>query len=101
MHQYRLGPTSWKAAFQKKTGSTGRQQVECESEMYPCGKEGQKPLGCIRKSIASKSREKILPLCSALVGHTWGSVSGSGAPQSKREMYVLERVQQKATKIIK
>lgn len=40
MHQYRLGPTSWKAAFQKRTGSPGRQQVEQESETYPHGKEG-------------------------------------------------------------
>lgn len=44
-------------------------RVEYEFEMYPCGKEGKRSLDYIWKNIASSSREMILPLCLALVGH--------------------------------
>ncbi|GAB0207258.1 hypothetical protein GRJ2_003191400 [Grus japonensis] len=48
-------------------------------------------LGCIKKSVASRSREVILPLYSALF---W-------APQIKKARELLERVQQRATKMIR
>lgn len=54
-------------------------------------------LGCIRRSIASSTREMILLLYSALVRphlEYW-------ARQYKRDMDILERVQRRATKIIK
>ncbi|KAJ7399931.1 hypothetical protein BTVI_110111 [Pitangus sulphuratus] len=48
-------------------------------------------LGCTRKSVASRRREMILSLCSALVRHIW-SVK-FWALQYKRDKELLERVQ--------
>ncbi|KAK4829128.1 hypothetical protein QYF61_002207 [Mycteria americana] len=56
-------------------------------------------LGCIRRSVASRWREVILPLCSGET-HLECCIQ-FWAPQYKREMELLERVQQRATKMIK
>ncbi|PKU29780.1 hypothetical protein llap_19917 [Limosa lapponica baueri] len=58
-------------------------------------------LGCIRKNAASRIREVILPLYSALVRPHLGSSVQFWAPQYMRDMDLLKRVQQRFTKMIK
>jgi len=71
---------------------------------WQCALAAQKTnhvLSCIKRRVASRVREGILPLYSTLVGPRLESCIELWSPQHRKDMDLLEQVQRKAMKMIR
>ncbi|GAB0183240.1 mitochondrial enolase superfamily member 1 [Grus japonensis] len=101
-HQYRLAlDLLGSSAAEKDLGVLVDNKVCTSQQCALVAKKVDVMLGCIKKSVASRSREVILLLCSALVRPHLEYCVQFWAPQFKEDKELLERVQWRATKMMR
>ncbi|KAK4826699.1 hypothetical protein QYF61_010708 [Mycteria americana] len=93
-HQDRLWADRIESSFaEKKLRVVVDTKLHMNQQCSLAAKKATSLLGCIRQSTASRSREVILPRFSALVRPDLESCVQFWAPQYRRYMDILERVQ--------
>ncbi|KAJ7396948.1 hypothetical protein BTVI_140100 [Pitangus sulphuratus] len=98
VYSKRLGANLLKSSsVEKDLGILVDNKLSMSQRFALVAKKAKGILGCIRKSIASRSREMILPLYSALVRPHLECCVQFCTPQYKRDMELLEWVQLRAT----
>ncbi|KAK4807006.1 hypothetical protein QYF61_018485 [Mycteria americana] len=101
-YQYRLGDERIESSpAEKDLGILVDEKLDVSWQRALAAQKANRILGRVKSSVASRSREAILPLYSALVRPHLEYCVQLWGPQYEKDMDLLERVQRRATKTVR
>ena len=100
-YQYKLGNVRMEHSLAKKDlGLLVDGKLDMTQQCALTAQKANPILGCTKRSVASRVREVILPLCSVLLRPHLGYCIQMWSPQYRRHVDLLECVQRKATQMM-